>query len=323
MMSSPLSPSALRFPLVALAAPAITLGHALILIRVANIAAPLYASDEMAYWHSARALFAGVDRRAFNIYLQQVNCDLFYLMVGWLAERPDGALVMRLFNYIMLVLTASLVYGAARSVTSRSWSAVAAALVFVTGPSVWLVSTMPETTYAFFFALLVLVLVRIWSRGAPGSSLLVGVLTGAMILIKPHGIAIALACIATMLAVPLLIQRNTRSLVIGAIDILMLAAGVVLSVVVISSLATGQLVLSPSRLIGPLYGNILSSSNPRSFVRLLETMHYYLAHGIVLAMLFAPALVFSVRLVAKSLYAGGRTAPQQGQTIILVIFTAF
>src|SRR3954468_8668339 len=231
MMSPPLSASALRLPHVALAATVITLGHALILIRVANVAAPLYASDEISYWHSARALFAGVDPAAFNPYLPRVNCDLFYLMVGWLAERPDGPLAMRLFNYIMLVLTASLVYGAARSVTSRSWSAVAAGLVFVTGPSVWLVSTMPETTYAFFFALLAFVVVRIWSPGAAGSSLLVGVLTGGMILIKPHGIAIALACIATMLAVPLLIQRNTRSLVIGAIDILMLAAGVVLSVV--------------------------------------------------------------------------------------------
>src|ERR1043165_2934336 len=102
----PLRPSALRLPLAALAAIIAPIGNALILIRTANVAAPLYGSDEIAYWHSARALFTGVDRSTFNPYLQQVNSDLFYLMVGWLAERPDGAFTMRLFNYIMLVLTA-------------------------------------------------------------------------------------------------------------------------------------------------------------------------------------------------------------------------
>src|SRR5690349_6293363 len=84
-------------------------GHALILLRSAKIAAPLYGSDEISYWHSARALYAGVDPAAFNIYFPRVYCDLFYLMVGWLAQRPDGAMAMRLFNYIMLVLTALLV----------------------------------------------------------------------------------------------------------------------------------------------------------------------------------------------------------------------
>src|SRR4051794_8132445 len=112
------------------------MGNALILTRAANVASPLYGSDEIGYWHRARAIAAGVDPAAFNSYLQQYNCDLFYLMIGWLAQRPDGALSMRLLNYMMVVLTASLVYGAARTVTSRSWAAVAAAVVFITGPSV-------------------------------------------------------------------------------------------------------------------------------------------------------------------------------------------
>src|SRR3954462_2403712 len=146
-------------PRWALAAISVLTGHALILVRAANVAAPLYGGDEIAYWHNARALSAGIKAVAFNEYLQQVNCDFFYLMVGWLAQRADGALTMRLLNYIFVLLSALVVYGLARTITSRSWSAVAASVVFITGQSIWLISTMPETTYAFVFALLTLVIV--------------------------------------------------------------------------------------------------------------------------------------------------------------------
>lgn len=301
----------------------VLVGHALILVRAANVAAPLYGGDEIAYWHNARALFAGVKAATFNEYLQQVNCDLFFLMVGWLAQRPDGALAMRLLNYMMLMLTASLVYGAARRVTSRAWAAVAATLVFITGPSVWLVSTMPETAYAFFFAILAFVIARFWTPGAASKSFLVGVLAGMLMLIKSHGIAVALACIATSIAAPLLIHRNARALRVGAIDLLLLVAGIVLSVVTVASLARGELVLTPSRLIGSFYVDTLSGTNLRSLSRLIDIARYYLAHMVVLAMLFSPALIFAVRIIAISLTASGSINAHQRRLLVLVIFVAF
>src|SRR5262249_32781693 len=50
---------------------------------------------------------------------------------------------------------------------------------------------------------------------------------------------------------------------------------------------------------------------------------YYLAHGVVLAMFFSPALVFSTRLVTRSLVAKIRLDAGQQRTIILVTFVGF
>jgi hypothetical protein len=68
--------SALRSPHIALAAIAAAIGNALILIRAAMVASPLYTSDEVVYWHRARALFAEVDAAAFTtgpIYIQDAR----------------------------------------------------------------------------------------------------------------------------------------------------------------------------------------------------------------------------------------------------------
>jgi hypothetical protein len=322
-MNARLRSARMSLPGWLLALAALVAGHALILARAANIAAPLYGSDEIAYWHNARSLFAGVDRTAFNPYLQQVNCDLFYLIVGWLAQRPEGALTMRLLNYMLLILAASLLYRAARGITSRAWSAVAAAFFFVTGPSVLLIATMPETTYCFFFALLTFVLVRYWAPGAAGASLLVGILTGALMLIKPHGIAVALACMATVLAIPILLRRDVRALRTATIDLVIVAIGFVAAVVAIGSFARGELILSPAKLIGQFYGGILSRSDPLSPSRLLNIAFYYAAHALILVMFFAPAVVLSARLLAKSVIGARVIGARQQQMIVLVTFTAF
>jgi len=315
--------SAINWPRWSLAAISALIGHTLILVRAANVSAPLYGGDEIAYWHNARALSAGIKAVAFNEYLQQVNCDLFYLMVGWLAQRADGALAMRLLNYMLVVASALIVYGAARTITSRSWSAVAASVVFITGPSIWLIATMPETTYAFVFSLLTFVVVRFWSPGDAVRSVLVGALAGALILIKPHAIAIALACIATMLTAPLLIGRNARAVRIGMLDLLMFAVGTVAAVVALSSMARGELILSPSKFIGEYYGNTLTGGPSWSLARFLDILYYTLAHGVVLAMLFSPALMFSAQFVGSFLSGSlARTAPAR-HMLILVLFIAF
>ena len=49
------------WPRIALAAIAVAVGNALVFIRISRIAPPLYGGDEIAYWHGARYLFAGLD----------------------------------------------------------------------------------------------------------------------------------------------------------------------------------------------------------------------------------------------------------------------
>src|SRR4029079_3968258 len=89
-----------------------------------------------------------------------------------------------------------------------------------------------------------------------------------------------------------------------------------------SSVARGELIISPSNLIGEFYGRTLTESDLRSPTRLLEVGSYVLVHGFVLAMLFSPAIIFSARLVSSFL-RGGSTSMHGRQTLILVTFVAF
>jgi hypothetical protein len=309
----------------ALAAALLVFGNAMILFRAAVVTMPLYHGDEYAHWANAGYLAIGQSHQQFNPYLLRMSNYLYFLVTEWLARAPEGPAAMRLMNYLFIVLSALFVRQLARTFVSAPLALLAAAFVFAIGFTTYSVSVMPEMMFMCIFLGLALFLVRAWAPRRILRSFVAGLFVGALMMIKPHGVALLPAVATMMVAVPMVQHRRLAAIVAAVPDVLAMAAGAIATVISIASIATGTLELSPVAFVGDAYGTVLARPGAASSIAAgLGITRYFLAHVVVLLLFFAPAVLIAP---PAALLLSGRQSPTADDAaglrsfLVLVTFT--
>jgi hypothetical protein len=320
---SPVS-RAIDWAILAIAAALFVVGHVTILMRTAALTTPVYPSDEYGHWANARFFGSGLTAHQFDPNLPGMNNYLFFLVTEWIARAPEGAAAMRMLNYMFVALSAIFVWRLASIFVSRPLALLAAAFVFTHGFTVYSVSTIPETMFMCIVLGLALFMALAWMPRRPLASLAAGLLVGALMLVKPHGVAIFLATAATMIAVPFVLRRPGRAFIDAAADLSAFVAGTLVAIITIASIAQGKLVLSPGVIVGAFYGGILSpSGSGLSFAAVLNIARYFVAHSVVWLLFFAPAALITPVLAWLLLGSGsgaGDDAAKLHSLLVLALF---
>ena len=308
--------------ILALAASMFVFGTAMIILRAAVLSTPVYSSDEFGHWANSRYLAAHLAPALFDPFLPQLNNHLYFLATGWIARAPEGATAMRTLNYVFIALSAVSIYSLARTFVAMPLAVLAAAFVFAFGFTAYGVAVMPEMLFMFIMTGLALVMTRAWSPRRPIASFGVGVIVGALMMVKPHGIAVLLSSAATMIVVPVVLGRRLRAAMGAAPDLLALVVGTSISIMLIASLARGALVLSPAAFIGEFYSGVASSSTP-FLATLVDIVRYFAGHCVVLLLFFSPTVVLGASIVPWLLGngVGERDAAKLRSLLVLTVFT--
>jgi hypothetical protein len=311
--------------ILALSAALFVFGNVMIVIRAAVLTTPVYSSDESFHWLNARFLAAGLAPQQFDPNLRHMGNYLYFLLTGWIARAPEGPAAMRLVNYLFIALSAVFIWRLARAFVLTPLALLAAAFVFALGLTTYAVAMMPEMMFMCIMLGLALFMARAWAPHRPLASSTAGLIIGALMLVKPHGVAIFLSTALTMVAVPFALHRHRRAVIDAVPDLLALAAGTIISIIIIASLAQGRLVLSPAAFVGGFYANILSPSGAGfSLAALLDIVRYFAAHCITLLLFFAPAVLVTPLM---ALLALGNTSNSDNDAanlrslFVLVVFT--
>jgi hypothetical protein len=203
-------------------------------------------------------------------------------------------MAMRLLNYIFITLSAATIWLIARGFVGASSAALAGAFVFAVGFTTYSSAVMPEIMFMFSAFVLALILARVWAPGRVGVACAMGGIAGALMMIKPHGVALLLSTAATMAVVPLVLRRGFHGIAGALLDISALVISAYAAVVIIGSAAQGVLVLSPVAFASGFYGGIVSrAASSLSFAELLDILRYLLANGSVLMLFFTPAVLMA------------------------------
>jgi hypothetical protein len=310
--------------LVGIAALLFFFGNVMIIMRAGILTTPVYAGDEYGHWANARFFASGLAREQFDPFLPSLHSYLYFFITRWLTLSPEGPAAMRLLNYLFIGITAALVWGLARALVSRPLALLASGLVFSLGSTTWAAAVMPETMYTCIIVGVAVFMVRVWSPDRSPDSFVAGAMIGALMLVKPHGVAILLSTALTIVAVPVLLHGR-RGVVSSAVkNLVSLAGGAAVSIALLSSLAQGRLVISPMIFVGD-YDRYLADGGS-TWAALLNVARYFSVHLIVLLLFFAPAIIAAPPMV-RVLIADNRvmpgTAVKLESLFRLIVFSIF
>jgi len=300
-------------------------GNAALLLRAAYVTIPLYPGDELTHWQNSRFLAAHLAPEQFDPNLPRMGNYLYFLLTEWLAQAPEGPTAMRMLNYLFIALSAVFTWRIARLVIPSPLATLAGSFVFSFGCTTYSVGVMPETMFMCLFLGLAAFMVYAWAPHRPGASFVAGVIVAALLLVKPHGVAIFLSTGLTMVVSAVILGDRFKQATKIVLDLLAFSAGTLVAICAIASLAQGRPVLSPTVFVGGLYGSILSATDSTPILlTLLDVIRYFAAHCTVLLLFFAPAAIIAPA-IACSLFDKGRPgandALEMRPLVMILLFT--
>jgi phosphoglycerol transferase len=230
-----------------------------VLIRNLAVDSPVMGGDEYAYFAEAQTFPDSAQRHINDPYLQAIYSPVFAAygrMLFSLSDRPE--LLLKALNTLCFALTTLLFLRLLKSFRGTDASPVSAAVFLLLPISAYTAYFMPESIYALFFALLTWCMVAVLPVHLLAGSILSGAVVGAMLLVKPHAVALFLAVTLTLSALFLAPSafRPGRRKVFVAIALYILST--YLTLVCVNALLTGRFQLHPLAFVGGIYQPYLS-----------------------------------------------------------------
>ena len=307
----------------------LTIVTTLLLVRNLALESPLMSGDEYAYFAAAQTFPDSAERYASDQYLPRIYSPVFaaYGRTFFsLSDRPE--LLLKALNTICFALTTLLFLRLVKALGGVNASPVCAAVFLLLPISTYTAYFMPETTYAFLFALLTWAVVYLLPTHLFTGTMLSGALVGTMLLVKPHALAVFIAVLLTLgalfMAPPAL--RPSRRRLLACVALFILSAYVTLAGV--NGILTRHLQLHPLMFVGDLYRSYLSQGAMlTSWVGKTRLLFGILCgHLIVFGAVLAPPAALGAahmrRLYVKQPSAVAADSSRDGRLFALICFTA-
>jgi len=267
-----------------------------LVLRIATVESPIMASDEYAYFANAKYADAVAQVHQLDPGLQEVGNRIYPALYGvWKTIAPHHeALAGRIFNALSFVLGAFVLFAVFTRLFDRE-SAVMSALLYLALPlSFYSTTVLPEVEFQLSIYLVAGVVVVAGERPRYAFVAAAAALCALSYFIKPHALALILACAAYWFATGLLEReapardRWCRALCRGALfcvitGLLIVAVGKLFP----TSSATGAGMM-PSfyrGYIDRIFDGAFLSANLASFAK------YVGGHLWVLLVFFTPGLL--------------------------------
>jgi phosphoglycerol transferase len=301
----------------------------IILLRNLALESPIMAGDEYKYFAAAQTFPRTAERFISDPYLPRINSPVFAAYgraLFSLSDRPE--LLLKALNAVCFALTTVLFLRLAKTLAGVDASLAAAAVFLLLPISSYTAYFMPETTYAFLFALLTWSVVAFLPTQVFGGAVLSGLLVGTMLLVKPHALAVFLAVLLTFGAQfisPRAFRPASRTLLTG---IAVFISSTYVTLVGLNAVLSGQLQLHPLTFVGEFYRPFLFQGPVRiSWLgRARELPGILCGHLIVFGAVLAPAAALGAGLL-RGLYVKhsspvGADSIRDRRLFALICFTA-
>ncbi len=288
--------------------------------------APLLPSDEYAYFISGVFGDRLADLHRLDPALQSVPTLLFLGLIHLVHLMAGNGFVpvFRILHVVEWLAAASILYRTVLGVIGRR-DALGGVLLFLLMPSsLYLYAVMPETEVVLAGACLGYLLVVVLPVRPVVAAALAGVVLGAALLMKPHAIAMLTSAIAVVAVAPWFVTGAGRvRSAVGTLVVLL--ASFYLTVVVLSRLLGHAWAFNPVSVLGlDLYGSSVGgAANGLSIGRkLLDASMYAAAHLAIVVLLFAPAVVWVVATLRRTVGSEGRSDAMSFRDALLALFVA-
>jgi len=288
-------------------------------LRSLTTPAPIYASDEYAYLKKAQLVGGDPAVAARDPYLQALNNRLYFKVLDAARNLSvDVTTAVRAINFVgyycLLGIGGFLWF---RERGRKLGAAIFAFLLCAQAFSAYVVSLMPDVTYAVMFTVGAWVLVAQIGVRPIRAIILSAVIFVSLLYIKPHAVAIVLAF---LLFVPLeaLLRRDSLLHLIGKS---VLAVGVVLfSVATLNTYFFQDLSLK-AHFIGEVYANKTSGGLQfwMSTDHLRQAVVLAMAHNLGLIILFPTLLLLRVKGEEGIFNRGNRFAVVQPLALFAIL----
>lgn len=284
---------------------------------------PIFASDEYAYFvagkfnHQLEALYQldpGLQRLSNFLYFSVVHACISLFGEQFLAAYR----IIHALEYLAVVW---LVCHTVNPLVDRQRMLLGVLSCLLFPAHIYIYAVMPEVDLMLLAAILGFVLVRVYPRQSCRASIMAGAALGTAILLKPHALAMLLAAIA-MLGLLWAAGVGPRRLLVVFGNGLFMLASVYATLIVLALVCTGKWSLDPSVALGlKFYGRFVENSTTQISVldRLVSALYYLLGNLTVVALIFAPVLVWGVGHMLSRLRQRHSTTPEQTALAIFAI----
>jgi len=296
----------------------------LILARNLLLESPLMAGDEYGYFAPVQTFPNLSERFAVDPYLPRYYSPLFSAYGAALAivsSRPE--LLLKALNTAGFIAVVLLFLALIRRLDPTRATAPTAMVFALLPNSAYTAYVMPEMMYTLLFAALTWFVVIALATRIQTAAVLSGVVVGAMLLVKPHAVALVFAVPLTLgalvIAPPSI--RPSRRRVLTSIPLFIVSTYATL--VCMNGLIAGRLELSPFAFVGTVYQGYFSGGfSAASWLgHSRELLSIVGGHAIVLAALVAPAAALAAAELHR-LYTTRETVDSAMRTrFLLIVFT--
>jgi phosphoglycerol transferase len=209
------------------------------------------------------------------------------------------------------------------AVGGRERSGLFAAWLLITPITAYTAYFMPESTYGLFFAFLAWTVVRVLPARTLAGAALAGAIVGAMLLIKPHALALVAAMGLTFAAMAVAPRRLRPAPATVAMAAGICAASCYATLVALNLLLSGHLQFHSLTFVGGVYRPVLAGTSPVAwFERPRALVTILAAHVIVLGALLSPALGIAAGQMQRW-YAGRHDAAAETRDRRLYLLICF
>lgn len=277
---------------------------------------PVMASDEYAYFMSAKYEAVGQELYRYDPAMQAVDNRAFPLLFDtWsLVSSERVALVGRVFNGLVFVLSALVIFLISCRVFDRPTASISSILYLLFPFSFYSTILLPEVEFQFLVYATVLLVLWSSARRSVWMVLAPALASAAAYFVKPHAIALIVG-VAGFFTFSGVLVRNagmSRSGWLGVIRALIYLLSTGVAIYLVKRVSAGDSA-GATTAVASFYGGYLQRLSSPGY--LLENawsiMDYIVGHVWVLLLLFAPgvlAVVTECWRAAKALFAKGEVA---------------
>lgn len=277
---------------------------------------PVMASDEYAYFMSAKYEAVGQELYRYDPAMQAVDNRAFPLLFDtWsLVSSERVALVGRVFNGLVFVLSALVIFLISCRVFDRPTASISSILYLLFPFSFYSTILLPEVEFQFLVYATVLLVLWSSARRSVWMVLAPALASAAAYFVKPHAIALIVGVSGFFTFSGVLVRNAgmSRSGWLGVIRALIYLLSTGVAIYLVKRVSAGDSA-GATTAVASFYGGYLQRLSSPGY--LLENawsiMDYIVGHVWVLLLLFAPgvlAIVTECWRAAKALFAKGEVA---------------
>lgn len=170
----------------------------ILMLRIAAVGSPIMASDEYAYFETAKYVTQQDKLYSLDPGMQQVDNKAYPKLYDvWSFVSPDRpALVGRIFNALCYVIGALLLYGIFIRLFDRRTALISALIYLIMPFSFYATTLLPEVEFQLFIYALAYIWASSGARPKYHSIAIAAAVSAVGYLIKPHAVAAIVASMA-------------------------------------------------------------------------------------------------------------------------------